>query len=120
MNDWIAALVKSKKEKKVVAVDFFSETCHPCRFSSPEFGRVSTGNIFSVETKYELKSCNTIAYLFIEYEDIMFLKVDVEKSSDIADVSCNLIISRKDLLTYNFFVLLTGLQGTSYPIVLHI
>lgn len=60
-EEWAEAITKSSREKKLVVVDFYALWCPPCRYAAPTYGKMST-----------------------EYEDVTFLKVDVDKLGNVA------------------------------------
>lgn len=51
---------RATTEKKLVVVDFYALWCGPCRYAAPSYGKMS-----------------------IDFEDVVFLKVDVDQNRDV-------------------------------------
>jgi thiol-disulfide isomerase/thioredoxin len=42
-EEWKETVELAAREKKLLVVDFFATWCGPCRYASPVFGKISTG-----------------------------------------------------------------------------
>lgn len=84
VEEWREVMDLAKKDKKIVVCDFYALWCGPCRYSAPHYGRVSTGMterlIFTICIAFYL----SLPEYLLEYEDVIFLKVDVDELKSIA------------------------------------